>query len=183
MQEFKVGDKVLVEAEIVDKSEVNLNKYQIDIDCYEYSSYAWVNGKNIIHPDDITTKTYEDGMAKAWETARKLYASERDGGLSWDDIRKIFVVNDFYEILDNFTAAEAAEKIKAWEEGKKFHVGDVVRHHGKECVVTKIFDSDPEKCYLLWEDGGTGTGAFSKFEKTGRTIDIAGILAEIGGTQ
>lgn len=178
MEKFKAGDKVLVEAEV--DSENSLKYYNIVITCDGSRMIAWANDENT-HPADAIIRAHEDGMAKAWETARKLYASERDGGLSWDDIRKIFVVNDFYEILDNFTAAEAAEKIKAWEEGKKFHVGDVVRHHGKECVVTKIFDSDPEKCYLLWEDGGTGTGAFSKFEKTGRTIDIAGILAEIGG--
>ena len=180
MQEFKVGDKVLVPMKIVDITESGV--YYLKRESVYYHVAKEIMQK-FEKENECTGKTYEDGMAEAWEVARKLCAPEDDGGILWDDIHEMFGVNKFYDAFKNFTASEATAKIKAWEEGKKFHVGDVVRHHGKECVVTKIFDSDPEKCYLLWEDGGTGTGAFSKFEKTGRTIDIAGLLAEIGGAE
>ena len=169
MQEFKVGDTVQVPMKIIDEG---LGKYGLS-----YKDLCSFRADKKILGEIAAEKSYEDGLSEAWELARRIISTRE---FHYADIANIFKV-DRENVLEKFSAQEAAAKIKAWEEGKKFHVGDVVRHHGKECVVTKIFDSDPEKCYLLWEDGGTGTGAFSKFEKTGRTIDIAGILAEIGG--
>lgn len=175
MKEFEVGDKVLVEAEIVDKSEVNLNKYQIDIDCYEYSSYAWVNGKNV-HPDDAITKTYEDGMTEAWELSKNISTQYTE-----KELGEIFGFPYPLKLLE-LTAQEAAEKIKAWEDAKEIHVGDVVKITvGKyEGIVSKV---EGEGCYVVFGDGSSRKFGKDYLIKTGRTIDIAGLLAEIGGAE
>lgn len=175
MQKFEVGDKVLVEAEIVDKSEVNLNKYQIDIDCYEYSSYAWVNGKNI-HRGDIATKTYEDGMAEAWELLKIISTQYTE-----KELEEIFGFPYPLKLLE-LTAQEAAAKIKAWEDAKEIHVGDVVKMTGGEFegVVSKVKGSG---CYVIFGDGSSGRFAKDDLIKTDRKINITGLLAEIGGAE
>lgn len=65
---------------------------------------------------------------------------------------------------------------------KEVHVGDVVMHLiGKKCVITKTVSCQDNRCCVLWEDGAVGTVNKNEIIKTGRTIDIDGVLVKIAG--
>lgn len=103
MSKFKVGDKVLIEGKI-NKIKYGLD-FLVDVD---------VDGKNIIIEEDkITSKTYEDGLADAWELARKIVGMTRQ---AWYEI---FKIEDAYlaDILDDNTPQQALAKIEAYEVG------------------------------------------------------------------
>ena len=56
---------------------------------------------------------YENGLNDAWEAARKVVA------LSTVDRRKVFGSEYMYSILEEHTASEAIEKIRAYEQEQK----------------------------------------------------------------
>lgn len=182
MQEFKIGDKVLVPMKIVDITESGV--YYLKRESVYYHVAKEIMQK-FEKENECTGKTYEDGMAEAWEVARKLCAPEDDGGIPWDDIHEIFGVNKFYDAFKNFTAAEAAEKIKAWEDAQEIHVGDIVTDsYGNKDVVTGIGgQKETDTVCILRTDGYAETVYKQELTKTGHTIDIAGLLAEIGGAE
>lgn len=181
---FKVGDKVLVEAEILEVRENPESRYKVASASFEYDPKSTLMPRHIytdkVYP--IFEKTYKDGMAEAWETARRIMMFEKDGGLSLQESVEIFGADNFADVFKNFTAAEAAAKIKAWEDAKEIHVGDVVKITvGKyEGIVSKV---EGEGCYVVFGDGSSRKFGKDYFIKTGRTIDIAGLLAEIGGAE
>ena len=178
MQEFKVGDKVLVEMEIICEG---LGRYNLSCDgCPDSLD---VNKENL--GKVATKKTYDDGMAEAWSIARKIAVAEEYGGFSREETAQIF--GDYYmaDVFDNHTATEAAAKIKAWEDAKRLRVGDVIKisagSEGEvEGVVSKIKGSG---CYVIFEDGSSGRFGKDDLIKTGRAIDIVRLLAKIGGQE
>ena len=173
---YKVGQKVLVEAEIV-AVDCNEPKYNVRTE-WGANKRAY---EHEIHP---MSKTYEDGLNEAWEMAKKIVLSEENGGYSDRELIEIFCAecayNGSHEILQRLTATEAADKVATWEDGsKQIHVGDVARIDGcGTAVVTQVRNGD---CQLLFSDGGTGYAGFANIHKTGRHIDIAGLLVKIGG--
>lgn len=62
-------------------------------------------------------KYIEQGRNEAWEAARKIYSSMAEGGLSGDEIFSIF--GDYNCIVNDYSASEAIEKIKAYEAQKQ----------------------------------------------------------------
>lgn len=182
MAKFEVGDKVLVEAEITDTSHGE-PKYYVKT---EWGTNKWAYEREI-HPMDA--KTYEDGMNEAWEIARRIMSEEINDGYSGEELIEIFGAKGTCDgcdgILKRHTAAEAAEKIAAWEESRKIHVGDVVEvgKKGTEsyigtAVITNVY---ADGCYLVFGDGESMNCGSGGLTKTGRHIDIAGLLAQIGG--
>lgn len=93
-------------------------------------------------------KYIEQGRNEAWEAVKKIYLSIFDGGLSGDEMMKIFgkytCLND---IPKKFSASEAIEKLRAYEDkkNKEFKVGDVVKMNEHSAVIT-------------WCDGNTWNG-------------------------
>lgn len=181
MQEFKVGDKVLVETEITNIFD---GRYNLKT-TYRGASICMMEMQaNKVYPLSAG-KTYEDGMAEAWGVARKLCAPEDNGGIPWDDIHEIFGVNKFYDAFKNFTAAEAAEKIKAWEDAQEICFRDEVKSaDGKTGVVTNAeHPSYTNHACVLWKDGHASTIMKEYLTKTGRKINVDKWLAEIGGAE
>lgn len=87
-----------------------------------------------IHNDK---KTYEQGLIDAWEAARIIVLSQKDGGLSVEAVKKIFGLPFSEVILKDFDAAEAIAKIKAYEEKEaEIKVGDVVISDNDQIIVT-----------------------------------------------
>ena len=120
-------------------------------------------------------KTYEQGLADAWEAARKIALREQDGGLSIEATKKNYGLPFFERILKNFDAAEAIAKIKAYEdEQQKIKVGDEVIEIDEEDdipgIVTGIFPllDNANLCYILWGDGSTDSMKNTELKKTGR---------------
>ncbi len=83
-------------------------------------------------------KFIEQGRNEAWEASKKIYLSVVHGGLSEEEIREIFSDEEIREIfgvewktIKNFSASEAVEKLRAYEEkkreeGEEINVGDEV---------------------------------------------------------
>lgn len=187
MSEYKKGDKVLAEADIIGIGGTAENtEYQLKPETV-CVSFWMTEGK--IHPMPAKDATKEDGMNEAWEMARKIVSSEADGGYSGGELIEIFgaegACNGSDVILRKFTATEAAAKIKAWEAAQRICVGDVVQ---KKSVASDARNGVVVKTYknlrwVIWEFGDIGDYDVDELKKTGRTIDIANLLKQIGGEE
>lgn len=77
---------------------------------------GYEDGKESVQIDDSTA--YERGLNDAWECARKMMLSDEDGGIALSDILKIFGMTQ-YSAIKSFSASEAMDKIKEYEEKQK----------------------------------------------------------------
>lgn len=127
----------------------------------------------------------EDGLAEAWEYARKLMLSTEDGGMDPQDIKWIFgFENSHYYVLKGCSASEAITKIKEYEEKQKqdaeIKVGDEVQSSDTRYIVVRIKDDGTFEAI-----GACGTDEgldLSKFHKTGRHFDeIEKIMGQMIG--
>ena len=161
---YKVGDEVLVKAEItkVYDSGVVIKAGGL--------GEAFFANENI----DVN-KTYSQGLADAWELARKLYNTVIQ------EVDEIFGVNGgFYEVMRDFTAEEALAKISEYESAKEIKVGDVVRasKEGFNGVVTLVKNG---RVYVMYDDGSCGEWSVDVLTKTGKHIEgIESWLRQIG---
>lgn len=129
------------------------------------------------------TKARTAGQEEAWKLALKLrYMDYEDKvecfGLEYDGKEK------WIEIMEKYTYTEAAAKVAEWERKKEeICVGDVVRfkeNHRVEFCVTNILDD--RFLYGVSAEGDVYADRNNKlFEKTGRHIDVASMMAQIGG--
>ena len=166
---YKVGDEVLVKARI---TSVFSTAYTADCSC----------GNFYLKNEDIMQET-KMNAEEAWEIAKRICTSDYDGCdnvFSRNDLNEIFGNPDYSKIMNSFTTQEAKAKIEAWEAEKEIKVGDVVTVSAYEGIVTR--DVDEQGYYaLLLRDGDVGYYQRSSFKKTGRHIDIEGLLRNIGG--
>ncbi len=180
MEEIKIGDKALVEMNVVGWDKIT-GDYQMRP---KEDTRTFLASKEIVHP--LPAKTYGDGLREAWELAKKIVFYEKRGGFSTSQLEEIFGTSDFDDIIDSHTAQEAATKIAEWEKKQEIRVGDVVEfvETGIRGLVTRA-DDDGEDLYIVWEDGKNGRFYKSResLKKTGRAIDIVELLAQIGGTK
>lgn len=170
---YKVGDEVLVKAEIMN-NDVRGCK-QLKIKDIGGCLYAWVEEKELRSVD----KTYEQGLSDAWELAKKIVLSEKQGGFSYEQLKEMFGVGDCRFALTNCTAEEALAKIEAYEREKEINVGDVVKLvnvNGKGVVLNVVSDL----VRILWADGVSGSYKKGCIEKTDKHIDIESLLRQIG---
>lgn len=160
--EYKVGDEVLVKAKIITGTR---RCFGVDIEDNRFD----VSEDNIIPVPDMTAE-------EAWDLARKIEAMRSDVLL------EIFCMDSCYCILQDFTPQEAKAKIEAWEAEKEIKVGDVVDHNGEIGIVTNT--DDEEGFYnVLYSNGSTSAHDCRNLKKTGRHIDITGLLEQIGGDE
>ena len=178
MNELKVGDKVLIEAEIIGK------------DKELYCVAADINGANPIWIEKDETrkfilkndKTYKDGLREAWEMAQRIAYFDIDDpdAITDEKLEEIFGTDDEKTIFMDCTAQEAAAKIAEWEAKQEIHVNDEVRikSNGIRGVVLSSYDDG--RIDVLFKNSSHDIYKASDLVKTGRTIDIAGLLAQIG---
>lgn len=125
----------------------------------------------------------EDGLAEAWECARKLMLSTEDGGIDPQKVEEIFGYS-YYYVLQNDSASEAIAKIKEYEEKQKqddeIKVGDEVQSYDTRYIVVRIRDNGTfEAIGACGTDGGLD---LRKFHKTGRHFDeIEKIMKQMKG--
>lgn len=125
-------------------------------------------------------KTYEDGLAEAWNLAKKMFLYPHEGGYSSTELEEIFGRT---EHLWELSPQEAAAKIAEWEDRYEFRKGDQVKHDdGVLGVIMKVKQSK-NPYYVWWGDGRTSHETKESITKTGRTIYIEGLLAQIGGAE
>lgn len=178
MSKYKVGDKVLLQGEVI--------KIEKDNVPYPYGIRIANNAgvEFMFCEEEMISKTYEQGLNDAWELARKI-----ENKLDIPTAREIFEAYRIADILDNFTPQEALAKIEAYEESKAIKVGDVVRRiSGNEeyLIITEEEDDSVYEYGVIVLKSMTIdriTGDLSKFEKTGRHIDIEHLLKQIRGNE
>lgn len=167
---YKVGDEVLVKAKIINSTrryfgvEVEDNRFDVCED-------------DIVPVPDMTAE-------EAWKIAKKLFAdysnAELDGifGKGWS-----------FPKLMELTPQQAKAKIEAWGVEKEIKVGDIVRPKTtkeREYMVTYISESRKLAGVCL-QTGEVIPEAFEvsadSVVKTGRHIDIDGLLKQIRGNE
>lgn len=128
------------------------------------------------------SKGYRKGRDEAWECARRITCLPQDGGISNSGLDAIFEISDIQEIMKNFSASEALEKIREYEENKnKIQVGDEVESFlGEKYIVYKLSDDRKTAYGLDLTDYPVKQNVFtvSKAKKTGRHFDEIEVLLE-----
>ena len=124
---------------------------------------------------------YEQCAIDAQKVIHKIFNTHK-GCLLGHEMDEIFGTRDCVYILLHHSIKEIISKIEAWEKAKQeIKVGDVVEVTGckfKAIVVGKTSDLSVA---LLFGNGRTGGAPTKDCIKTGRTIDIASVLEQIGG--
>lgn len=82
---------------------------------------------------------YQRGMNEAWDAARKIVCPEEHGGISLDEVEKIFGSFRVDQVFD-ISAQEAMEKLKVYEQRNKYKAGDIVK--GKDGKVYMCYGAD-----------------------------------------
>ena len=118
---------------------------------------------------------YNKGLNDAWEVAKKISLLPMDCGYSSNKLKEIFGTHMVSKIF-NLAPQEAIAKIKEYEDEQKLKVGDVIKLPFGIGVVTNI---DGENVVFM-----TKSGEFGRLEgsvpKTGKKLDVVGLLEQIG---
>ena len=109
-----------------------------------------------------------EGRAEVWVVARDI------DHMSDDDIKACFECG-FSGVFEKYTASEAIEKIKAWEDGKqKINVG---------AVVIEILGNNKSVIYM-YHNASTGVSGIDKVTKTGHHFtEIDSVLEKMRSEQ
>ena len=164
---FKVGDEVWVKGVITNDEDYGA------VVLVDGMGKAFFNKKELIPAD----KTYEQGLADAWELAKKICA------LKNADFDKVFGCIYFADVFCNFTYEKAFAKIEAYEKEKEIKVGDELVH-GEGCLKTTFIVTFVDKNRIEGIEKSGHPCSFSLphkyFEKTNKHIDIESLLKKIG---
>ena len=168
---YKVGDEVLVKAKIINGTrryfgvEIEDNRFDVCED-------------DIVPVPDMTAE-------EAWEIAKKLFADYSNAELD-----EIFGRGWSFPKLIELTPQQAKAKIEAWKAEEEIKVGDEVvpkktpNVDDHKFIVTRIYKDDGEIDGVSLFDGGVFSGRkIENYQKTGRHIDIEGLLKQIGGNE
>lgn len=174
MMKYKVGDEVLVKAVINDICVGEVHPYEVKAAdnprCGSLARAIYVREEDVI---PVLTMTAEE----AWDIAKNLFADYSNAELD-----EIFGKGWSFSKLMELTPQEAKAKIEAWE-AKQIKVGDEVDICGDKGIVTS-FGTDGDRIHVLYLDGIVNSYRKDKdIKKTGRHIDIDGLLKQIGGDE
>jgi len=153
----------------------------LEVACENREPYFFINRVDSLTP--YTEPDLEQIRKEAWDAARKIAVNADHGGLSAEALREIFAVGtaSIARIFDNFSASEAIEKIRQYEQEKEeIKVGDEVNAPFGKAIVVNI-DSVAEKIWLVYADGHGGFEYFKDApRKTGRHFpEIAEVLQKM----
>ena len=167
----------------------------IPLDPYTEPDLKQVNAEKDKIYDEARTRGYEEGKARgqqegladAWEAARKIILSDGDGGLDIVAYREIFGYGKGVgTVLKTFTASEAIEKIRQYEQEKEeqIQVGDEVIPRETEydtMIVTRLWkdDYDSDCIDAIGFDGRISSFLVSRVSKTGKHCKIAEVLQKM----
>ena len=129
----------------------------------------------------IAEKAYQRGLSDAWEAARKICLNDSDGGLTITEIAKIFDVSYYRDAMKKYSAHEAIEKIRQYEQEKEeIKIGDEVITASGKAVVMGVGPVHFE----YFNADGSGYDAVKYAKKTGRHFpEIAEVLRKMKETE
>ncbi len=181
---YKVGDEVLVKARIMDLNNSLNHKYKVksadNKSPDDMAKHIYIREEDIIPVPDMTAE-------EAWEIAKKILLYPSQGGYNSGELEEIFGRT---EHLWELTPQQAKDRIEAWEAEKEIKVGDEVAlkdnpyKDDSKFFVTKLDKKENRISGVSGFDGGVFWGRnVTKYQKTGRHIDIDGLLKQIGGDE
>lgn len=177
---YDVGDTVYV------KAKVNsfINSYLVDVEVGCTNTFV---DRQYVYSEKRFRSGYDTGVEDAWNTARMICNNVYNGGISSEDLKEIFGTEEPSHIIQDNTMQDAVEKINTWKEEKIIHVGDVVKFRDEDNnyigVVISFNKFTHGIANILTSGGGLMVETDERLTKTGRTIDIAGLLEQIGGKE
>ena len=194
MSKYKVGDKFILEVGEVygakmplgaeTDSPVTLYKAKgfnsLVFDAKELDKLEKYEGKTATELEDAAFEQgVNEGLEMAWKWIRKI------GRMSSEDMDKVFGKKFFYttDIIENMTPQEVLAKLEAYEkEQAEIKVGDVIESGNKKGIALQVYEfSGYTKVNILLQDGEIEMADYTyDWKKTGKHIDIAGILEELG---
>lgn len=172
---YKFGEEVFIKAKIISTGE---DKYLVET---QYEEFYAASNEMYKNPDMTA--------GEAWKLARRIACGEKFGGISDEKLVQIFGTSEISLIMSKYAAKEAERKIKEWEE-KKIKVGDVVH-----VLLGNVNDGETDLALVTWVHvndwydlimkNGLGWTYVNgeRIKKTGRHINISGILKKIGGDE
>lgn len=167
---FKAGDEVVLPLKIekICNEELVGAKSEADVTYL----FKIEEANRVLKPREL--KTYTQGLADAWELAKKIY------DMTCTQVEKIFGVDGgFWNVVREITVEEALAKIEAYEREKEIKVGDVVviDDDVNALVIDEISE---ESVFVLTENGCIETRTKKYLEKTDKKISISDLLRQIG---
>ena len=133
---------------------------------------------------------YEDGYNEPGKNQQEAYQrglnDARDAAMKIENLSEAekfeaFGEYDMFHIMRRYTAAEAIEKLKSYEQEKHFHVGDEFENEsGKRFVITKMDGTEIDR--YIDEEGKTYCmiAKYKVMRKTGRHFsEIAAVLEKM----
>lgn len=154
---------------------------------------AFKNGYDAACKDiDIKSKTnaaYRKGLEDAWEAARKIgsnsMCSLEEMGFDFSQCA-VDDYNPSWFVVKNYSASEAIEKIRQYEQEKEeqIQVGDEVTPRETEyddMIVTRLWkdDYDSDCIDAIGFDGRICSFLVSRVSKTGKHYEIAEVLQKM----
>lgn len=117
--------------------------------------------------EDAKNKTYEDGLNEAWELARYISCTPKEGGKSINWVEDVFGCGNRRYVLRRHSASEVIAKIEECE--NRIKVGDEVidinSMSEKKSVVVRVSGS---VITIMEGDGTVSRWEKEDFKKTGR---------------
>lgn len=133
--------------------------------------------------DYIADEAYRKGLSDAWECARKINCIPSDGGMSGIELDDIFNMDSNCTIMKDFSASEALEKIKAYEDEHKIRVGDEVKAWYGNAIVTCV-NEKAKTANFFYKTGESGCDYLKNIERTGRHFDeIEAMMEKMRGEE
>lgn len=124
----------------------------------------------------VKEKAYKAGMDDAWEIAKKLVCPNIKGGMSPQVREKLFKDYSLWRIMNGYTAKDAGEIVKAYEELLKLKEGDIVEILNNIGVILDI-ENDIARVYVLTDaDAKIQEVELYKLKSVGCSIDARGVL-------
>lgn len=120
------------------------------------------------------------GQNEAWELARKIAVVPKKGGCTGRELIEIFNTSTISEILYEHTYPEAAAKVEAWEKAT-IRLGDEVERNdgGDDKFIVSLIRNG--RISGITQNGNVFNDHLVEYwHKTGRHIDIEGLLNQIG---
>lgn len=167
---FKVGDEVSLTMKMVEIGSTYV------IAETKNGAHIYLD-RNVFENNAEEPKTYTQGLADAWELARKIVLDKDRGGFSCSELESIFDTVYPSDILEKLSYEEVLAKIEAYEKEREIKVGDVVKVDELACVVTAVYKDSAD---VLFKDGTCENSSKIYIEKTGKHIDIEPLLRQIG---
>lgn len=170
---YEIGDEVLVKCKVI--GDLKNGRYKVTNSSNSKIGCETVRSLFPLFEEVYPVKKEPDMTEEeSWELARRIE------GMRSDALLEIFDMGSIYCILQYYSPQQAKDKIKEREAKNEIKVGDVVTIFDEDGIVTRV-DAETGFFNVLKESGCTGSYKKIEIEKTGRHIDIYGILQQIGG--